>query len=77
MPIGSAQYTTFDLSMVQRETLYRAAHAVAERYMDDLEQLARKTLTFEQTSMADEDDFEDDEDGEDGEGSTPPRAATA
>jgi hypothetical protein len=46
MPIGVEHYTTDELTMLQRETLYRAARQIVERYMDDLEQLARRGAAF-------------------------------
>ena len=54
MPIGVEHYATDELTMLQRETLYRAVRQVVERYMDDLEQLARREQPFGETSMAED-----------------------
>jgi hypothetical protein len=54
MPIGVEHYATDELTILQRETLYRAVRQVVERYMDDLEQLARREQPFGETSMADD-----------------------
>jgi len=54
VPIGVEHYATDELTMLQRETLYRTARQVVERYLDDLEQLARREQPFGQTSMADD-----------------------
>ena len=54
MPIGVEHYATDELTMLQRETLYRAARQVVDRYMDDLEQLAWRERPFDETSMADD-----------------------
>ena len=54
MPIGVEHYGTDELTMLQRETLYRAVRLVVERYMDDLEQLAWREQPFDEASMVDD-----------------------
>jgi hypothetical protein len=54
VPIGTEQYSTHDLSTLQRELLYRAAREVVDRYFEDLHLLRQPDVTFEDTSMADD-----------------------
>jgi hypothetical protein len=53
MPIGTKRYKRDDLTPTQREALYRAARQLADMFFDDLRRLARREVTFAETSMAD------------------------
>jgi hypothetical protein len=53
MAIGESRYDAKTLSAVQRETLYRAARELVDRYFHDLDDLAQDQA-FAQTSMAED-----------------------